>query len=79
MLLLLRGGAAVFLAFALRAGLDGGRVDVCVVVVWRKRMWEDGVPDYGFGWGCAGGGRGVGGRYVEEDLFGVPGEEGGEV
>lgn len=53
---------------------------ILVVVHWRKRMREDGVPDYGAGgrrgFGCC---RGVRGGYVEEDLLGVPGEEGGEV
>jgi hypothetical protein len=38
----------------------------------------DGVPDYGFGGGFGGAAR-VDGFEVEEDLFGVPVEEGGEV
>ena len=40
---------------------------------------EHGVPDDGLGWGFAGVEGGVGGGEVEEDLFGVPVEEGGKV
>jgi hypothetical protein len=43
---------------------------------------DDGVPDYGLG-GRGGGGRvrggRVGGEDVDEELLGVPVEEGGEV
>lgn len=40
---------------------------------------ENGVPDYGFGGGFGGACGGVHGFEIEEDLFGVPVEEGGEV
>jgi hypothetical protein len=40
---------------------------------------EDSVPDDGFGGGFGGAGRGVDGFEVEEDLFVVPVEEGGEI
>lgn len=41
---------------------------------------DDGVPDHGLGGRDGGGvGRGVGGGDVEEDLLGVPVEEGAEV
>ena len=40
---------------------------------------HDGVPDYGFGGGFGGLAAWVDGFEVEEDLFGVPVEEGREV
>lgn len=49
------------------------------LVPGRGRGCEDGVPDYGFGGGFRGAVGGVDGFEVEEDLFGVPVEEGGEV
>lgn len=58
----------------------GGWVDVGV---WMQRgviRGDDGVPDYELGGRDGGRVRGgVGGDDVEEDLFGVPVEEGGEV
>ena len=55
-------------------------MDVGVLVPGRVVGGDDGVPDDGFGGRDGGGGAGgVGGGYVEEDLFGVPVEEGGEV
>lgn len=60
-----------FLAF-------GGGVDVGVGVQGRVVGGDDGVPDYKLGGRDGGGvGGGVGGDDVEEDLFGVPVEEGG--
>ena len=55
-------------------GVDVG-VGVPGAVVGRN----DGVPDYRFGGWSGGVAGGVGGDYVEEDLFRVPVEEGGEV
>lgn len=58
----------------------GGGVDVGVGVQGRVVGGDDGVPDYELG-GRDGSrvGGGVGGDDVEEDLLGVPVEEGGEV
>lgn len=53
-------------------------MDVVVLVPGGGGGGEDRVPDYGFGGGL-GGAAGVYGFEVEEDLFGVPVEEGGEV
>ena len=55
-------------------------MDVGVEVEWCVVGGDDGVPDDELGW-RDGGGRGgrVGGDDVEEDLFGVPVEEGGQV
>lgn len=50
-----------------------------VYVPWDGGGGENGVPDYGFGGGFAGFEGGVDGFYVEEDLFGVPVEEGAEI
>lgn len=49
-----------------------------VLVPGRGGGGHDGVPDYGFRGGFAGA-AGVDGFEVEEDLFGVPVEEGGEI
>lgn len=55
-------------------------VDVGVLVPRGVVGGDDGVPDYGFGgWDGGGRGGGVGGGDVEEDLLGVPVEEGSEV
>jgi hypothetical protein len=51
-------------------------------MTWSQRVREDGVPDYGLGWGCIHGRGGIGGisgGYIEEDLFRIVGEEGREV
>jgi hypothetical protein len=45
------------------------------LVPGRGGRGQDGVPDYGFGGGEPGFGRGVHGFDVQEDLLGVPVEE----
>ena len=50
-----------------------------VLVPWGGGGAEDGVPDYGFGGGFGGAEGGVNGFDVDEDLFGVPVEEGAQV
>lgn len=70
------------LARFLRAGFlgFGGGVDIGVLMPRSVVGGDDGVPDYGFGLRDAGGVRGgVGGGDVEEDLFGVPVEEGRQI
>lgn len=54
-------------------------MDVVVLVPRGGGRGDDCVPDYGFGGGFGGLGGGVDGFEVEEDLFGVPVEEGCEV
>lgn len=56
-----------------------GRVDVVVLVPGSGGAGEDGVPDDGFGVGLAGFGRRVDGFEIQEDLLGVPVEEGGQI
>lgn len=55
------------------------RVDVVVGVPRGGGGGQDGVPDDGFGGGFGGAGRGVDGFDVEEDLLGVPVEEGADI
>ena len=48
-------------------------------MAWGEWVGEDGVPDHGLGGRCVWRGcrvGGIGGCYVEEDLFCVVGEEG---
>lgn len=81
-LFLRRGGEAHTRAVAgLAGGFGGAGVDVGVRVPRGEGGGNDGVPDDGFGVGDGrrGGGRGEDGDDVDEELFGVPGEEGGEV
>jgi len=54
-------------------------MDVLVVVPGREGRWKDGVPYYGLGRRFGRLVRRVDGGYVDEDLLGVPIEEGGEV
>ena len=60
-------------------GALGGRVDVVVLVPGSGGAGENGIPDDGFGVGLARFGGGVDGFDVEEDLLGVPVEEGGQI
>jgi hypothetical protein len=75
------GGSDGFLGLLgehLRFGFWVGVYEV-QLVPGRGGGGQDGVPDYGFGGGFGGTRRGVDGFEVEEDLLGVPAEEGGEV
>ena len=54
-------------------------MDVGVGVPGAVIRGDDGVPDYRFSCWSGGVAGGVGGGYVEEELFCVPVEEGGEV
>jgi hypothetical protein len=77
------GGGLSFLGFL---GQDLGfglrfrvRMNVVVLVPGRCVGGEDGVPDDGLRGGFGGASGGVNGFEIEEDLFGVPVEKGGEI